>query len=198
MRANLLLALLLSVMSFFVVSQINSCKRDHSETIEKEGIRYVHTSDTVTRVDSFIEYKEGPTRYVYLKPDTVYLDSNQYMNYTYHVMKPDLKANFTAVVDGTIVESNFNYSVMCPVKTIEVERVVTNTDSLIIEKYISAKKNMLFVGGSVGFDSTVTKIGLNATVKLKNDMQIFYQHNIRLNSNNEHEAGIKLPLKTKF
>lgn len=186
------------VIGIFIMTQMNSCYRDSDVEPFKIVEVITHHSDTIVEYSVTIDSIPGPTRIVYMKPDTVYIDTNSYRNYSFKVENEDLSGEFTAVVDGTIIENFFKYNVICPEKTIENTVTIINTDSIIIEKHIPLKRNILFLGGSLGFDSTVKKLGLSATILLKNDIQIFYQRNMRFNSNNEHEVGIKLPIKKRF
>jgi hypothetical protein len=128
--------LVLLALLFLLQQCHKSCPTEPREIIKTEIIR---TSDTtvVTKVDTFTKYVklDVPVPIPYPEDTTINLYTQEYSD-------SNLDATFINKVDGTLVESNFNYKLKIPK---EILTTITHTDS--VTRYVKTTKNIIAING---------------------------------------------------
>lgn len=128
--------LILLALLFLLQQCHKSCPTEPREIIKTEIIR---TSDTtvVTKVDTITKYVklDVPVPIPYPEDTTINLYTQEYSD-------SNLDATFINKVDGTLVESNFNYKLKIPK---EILTTITHTDS--VTKYVKTTKNIIAING---------------------------------------------------
>jgi hypothetical protein len=128
--------LVLLALLFLLQQCHKSCPTEPREIIKTEIIR---TSDTtvVTKVDTITKYVklDVPVPIPYPEDTTINLYTQEYSD-------SNLDATFINKVDGTLVESNFNYKLKIPK---EILTTITHTDS--VTKYVKTTKNIIAING---------------------------------------------------
>jgi hypothetical protein len=128
--------LVLLALLFLLQQCHKSCPTEPREIIKTEIIR---TSDTtvVTKVDTITKYVklDVPVPIPYPEDTTINLYTQEYSD-------SNLDATFINKVDGTLVESNFNYKLKIPK---EILTTITHTDS--VTRYVKTTKNIIAING---------------------------------------------------
>jgi hypothetical protein len=128
--------LVLLALLFLLQQCHKSCPTEPREIIKTEIIR---TSDTtvVTKVDTITKYVklDVPVPIPYPEDTTINLYTQEYSD-------SNLDATFINKIDGTLVESNFNYKLKIPK---EILTTITHTDS--VTRYVKTTKNIIAING---------------------------------------------------
>lgn len=196
MKNDLYILLAGVILGIFIMFQFKSCDRKQFKvdtTIESK-----RTSDTVKVHIRDTMWLESKIKYVYLKPEPIIKVNDSINKYEYNILDSNLTGLFTSQVKGKILNTSFNYKIKYP-KITQIDTIKIHTiDSITITNNIYKNKMKFLLGASMSFDSTFKQVGLNASLQLKNQSIIYYQYGLRFNGKNQHELGIKIPIKKKY
>ena len=167
------IALGIMVIVLFIVHRCTSPKPG-TRWKEKITIDTIHTTSTDTVWQEKVIYVETE---IPSPSDTIYVDST-YMDLPRLVYSPKhndslLEANFKVVVDGVLVEHNFNYIPKYPqyIYTRDTFRINTNTTKEL-------NKTQLFLGLEVGGNSTQFNVSPKVSLKTKRDFIYSYRYGL--------------------
>jgi hypothetical protein len=175
-----------------VLFMVHRCTAPKTKTKwrEKVTIDTIYTSSIDTVYEKKVIYVETE---IPAPSDTIYVDST-HMGLSRLVYTPShndtlLEANFRVVVDGVLVEHNFNYTPKYPkyIYTRDTFRINTNTVSI-------QDRNQLFLGLEVGGNNAMFNVSPKVSLRAKNGFIYSYRYGL---IDKTHNIGVQKLIRLK-
>tara|TARA_R110002073_G_scaffold334140_1_gene523053 strand:+ start:5416 stop:6012 length:597 start_codon:yes stop_codon:yes gene_type:complete len=196
-KINLKSILIYIASILIVVFAVRMCSPAKLKKVYKTNTEVISHTDTVYKSLIDTVYIESEVKYIYQDRYVEVVNEDSSIDFIHQYSTNDLNAEVTTTFnDNEVINQSLEYSIIYPEITKTDTIIITNTDSIIVTNIVDRNRMNFYLGSSAAvLDGTLTSVGLNATLQLKNQVQIGYEYGIRIDAPNEHRAVIKFPLR---
>lgn len=174
-----------------------TCNEGKKKDIIKSTSEIVFVTDTLFYSSVDTVYKSSDVKYVYRDRYIEKINNDSIVDIIHDYNTEDLSATVTtSFYNSKVLSQSLEYSIVYPEITKTDSVIVTNTETVTVTNYIKDDRMNFYLGSSATMSSgSFDGIGVNATLQLKNKVQLGYEYGVNFKTQDEHRVVVKFPLR---